>query len=407
MGTMSCHGNASECQTNEQSRKIDQFLQQVQHKLVVMSGKGGVGKSTVAANLAVFLSRQGYKVGLLDVDVHGPSISGLFGLTGLKLNLVGNQIQPHLYSADLKILSIQGMLDDPDSPLIWRGPVKIGIIRQFLSDVDWGPLDFLIIDSPPGTGDEPLTVAQTVTGCQAVIVTTPQEIALADVRKSIQFCKAVQLPIAGIVENMSGFVCPDCGATHDIFKSGGGEKTAVEHGIAFLGRLPIDPGVVTASDAGHTIDTVGSATEQAMQGIVDHLLQQLANNKKEVENVLKIALPSRQNQIDDHFGHCDYFTVLTVDTQTKEIVGEEVVASPAGCGCKSNIAQVLAEKGVKVMLAGNMGEGAVQVLNGAGMEVVRGCSGEIRTVALAWLAGSLSDSGDSCREHEHSCHSHG
>ncbi|MBP2627524.1 MAG: minD 1 [Firmicutes bacterium] len=404
---MSCNGAAKDFQIDEQSQKISQFLQQVDHKIVVMSGKGGVGKSTVAANLAVFLSNQGYKVGLLDVDVHGPSIAGLFGLTGLKLDIMGKQIQPHVFAENLKIVSIQGLLDDPDSPLIWRGPVKIGIIRQFLSDVIWGPLDYLIIDSPPGTGDEPLTVAQTVTDCQAIIVTTPQEIALADVRKSIQFCEVVNLPILGIIENMRGFVCPTCGSTHAIFKSGGGEKTAADHNIPFLGYLPVDPSVVTAGDAGQTIDSLTSHTKEEMQHIVDQLIQKLTNKQKEVDDTMKmkIALPSRQNLIDNHFGHCEYFTVFTVDKNSKEIVGQETIESPVGCGCKSNIAQTLSEIGVKVMLAGNMGDGAVQVLNNSGIEVVRGCSGDIKTVALAWIAGSLVDSGDSCHEHEHGCHS--
>jgi len=278
---MACGGKSScsQNQTNEQTNRINEFLQQVDNKIVVMSGKGGVGKSTVAANLAVFLSNQGYKVGLLDVDVHGPSISGLFGITGLKLNVIDDQLQPHSYTDNLKVVSVQGLLDDPDSPLIWRGPVKIGMIRQFLSDVNWGTLDFLIIDSPPGTGDEPLTVSQTVTGCQAVIVTTPQEIALADVRKSIQFCQTVNMPVVGIIENMSGFICPDCGSTHEIFKSGGGEKTAADTNIPFLGKLPIDPGVVTAGDAGQAIDSLTSRTKENMQKIVDQLLKQLGNKQ--------------------------------------------------------------------------------------------------------------------------------
>ncbi len=401
---MSCSGAAKDPSFDEQSQKINQFLQQVDHKIVVMSGKGGVGKSTVAANLAVFLSNQGYKVGLLDVDVHGPSISGLFGLVGLRLNIIGEQIQPHLFTENLEIVSIQGLLDNPDSPLIWRGPAKIGIIRQFLSDVNWGPLDYLIIDSPPGTGDEPLTIAQTVKGCQAVIVTTPQEISLADVRKSIQFCHKVNLPILGIIENFSGFVCPTCGSTHAIFKAGGGERTAVAHNIPFLGSLPVDPSVVTAGDAGQTIDSLTSNIKEEMQHIVNRLLQNIANEKKEADNTMKIALPSRENLIDNHFGHCEYFTVFTVDKNAKAIIAQETIESPVGCGCKSNIAQTLAAIGVKVMLAGNMGEGAVNVLNNAGIEVVRGCSGDVKTVALTWLAGSLVDSGDSCHEHEHGCH---
>lgn len=149
-----------------------------------------------------------------------------------------------------------------------------------MADVDWGPLDFLIIDSPPGTGDEPLTVAQTVTGCQTIIVTTPQEIALADVRKSIQFCQKVNMPVLGLIENMSGFVCPTCSSLHAIFKSGGGEKTAFNWNIPFLGRLPIDPGVVTAGDAGQAIDSLTNHTKEEMQHIVDQMLQQLPNKQK-------------------------------------------------------------------------------------------------------------------------------
>lgn len=274
---MSCNATAKDTEFEAQSQKIDQFLQHVDHKLLVMSGKGGVGKSTVAANLAVFLSKQGYRVGLLDVDVHGPSIAGLLGLSGLRLNVIENRIQPYQYAENLKVMSIQGFLGQPDDPLIWRGPMKIGIIRQFLGDVDWGALDFLIIDSPPGTGDEPLTVAQTIPGCQAVIVTTPQEIALADVRKSIQFCRQVNMPVLGLIENMSGFVCPSCGSTHAIFKSGGGEKTAADWKIPFLGKLPIDPGVVTAGDAGRAIDSLTSHTKQEMQQIVERMIRQLQN----------------------------------------------------------------------------------------------------------------------------------
>lgn len=278
---MSC--SAQNKQLDEQSVKINQFLQSIDHKLVVMSGKGGVGKSTVAANLAVYLSKQGYKVGLLDVDVHGPSISGLLGLTGHKLNVIGSLIQPYQYSPTLKVLSIQGLLENPDDPLIWRGPMKIGIIRQFLSDVNWGPLNFLIIDSPPGTGDEPLTVAQIIPDCQSVIVTTPQEIALADVRKSIQFCQQVKMNILGLIENMSGFVCPNCGVMHPIFKTGGGKKTAANEDIFFLGQLPIDPGIVIAGDEGFAIDSIVTNTRQEMQHIVANILEQLPQKQKGVD----------------------------------------------------------------------------------------------------------------------------
>jgi len=245
---MSC--SAQNRDYDEQTEKINSFLQNVSHKLLVMSGKGGVGKSTVAANLAVFLSERGYRTGLLDVDVHGPSIAGLLGLVGLSLNFVGDKIQPYPYSENLKVLSIQGFLQHPDDPLIWRGPIKIGIIRQFLSDVDWGPLDFLIIDSPPGTGDEPLTVAQTIPGCRAVLVTTPQAAAARVAIRVAQMSKKVGQDVLGVVENMAYFRCPTCGEETAIFGAGGGEALARELAVPLLGRLPIDAELPEGGDEG-------------------------------------------------------------------------------------------------------------------------------------------------------------
>lgn len=402
---MSCN-TATDQMYEEQSIKINQFLQQVDHKIVVMSGKGGVGKSTVAANIAVFLSHQGYKVGLLDVDVHGPSIAGLLGLTGLKLNFIGNQIQPYLHSENLKVVTIQGLLDQPDDPLIWRGPVKIGIIRQFLSDVDWGPLDFLIIDSPPGTGDEPLTVAQTVTGCQAVVVTTPQEIALADVRKSIHFCEKVNMPILGIIENMSGFVCPSCGNMHAIFKSGGGKKTAFENNLAFLGELPIDPGVVTTGDAGKSLDTLTNTTKEKMQQIVDQLINQLPNKQKGVDKTMKIAIPVAQGKLCTHFGHCEQFAIITV--AEGKIVNQELLTPPPHA--PGVIPNWVADQGCTNIIVGGMGEAAQSILQGRGVHVLCGApSDSPENLVALYLQGKLIDSGNSCdhdHEHGHNCGGH-
>lgn len=267
----------SAAQDQEQA-KISRFLQGVRHKLLVMSGKGGVGKSTIAAGLAVNLSRRGYKTGLLDIDVHGPSIAGLFGLTGVPLNVVDGAIQPYQYQDNLAIVSIQGFLPQPDDAVIWRGPLKIGAINQLMGDTNWGALDFLVIDSPPGTGDEPLTIAQTISDCQAVIVTTPQEVALADVRKSLKFCQAVNMKVLGIVENMSGFKCPTCGTVHAIFKSGGGEATAREWHYPFLGRLPLDPAMVAAADQGRVAESVG-ADNTAMSAVAAKVLQLLGEEE--------------------------------------------------------------------------------------------------------------------------------
>jgi Mrp family chromosome partitioning ATPase len=217
-----------------------------------MSGKGGVGKSTVSVNLALGLANRGYQVGLMDVDLHGPDVVRMLDLKGNVEPPASADalVAPLKYNGHLKVVSLEYMMRDRDEAIIWRGPLKIQAIRQFVSDMDWGDLDYLIIDAPPGTGDEPLSVAQTIPHVKAVVVTTPQKVALADVRKSINFCKTVKVEIAGVVENMSGFVCPHCNETVDIFKSGGGEELARELDLPFLGKIPMDPKVVMAGDDG-------------------------------------------------------------------------------------------------------------------------------------------------------------
>ena len=234
----------------EQQAKVKTSLDKIRHKFIVMSGKGGVGKTSTSVNLSIALANQGCKVGIMDVDLHGPDVPRMLGLQGL-LDISPNQkLVPATYSDNLRAVSIESLTPSKDDAIIWRGPIKFSAIQQFIGDVEWGELDFLIIDSPPGTGDEPLTVAQTIADARAIIVTTPQEVALADVRKSISFCKTVNMEIFGIIENMSGFPCPHCGETVEIFGSGGGEKTAQTYGLNFLGRIPFDPNVVLCGDNG-------------------------------------------------------------------------------------------------------------------------------------------------------------
>ncbi len=219
--------------------------------ILVLSGKGGVGKSTVAANLAISLSLQGYATGLLDTDFHGPSIPKLLGMEGTKLTSPdGKKLNPAELGS-LKVISVDFMLSSRTDPVIWRGPMKMNVIKQLFEDVNWGELDYMIVDCPPGTGDEPLSVVQLIpepTG--AVIVTTPQEMSLSDVRRSIQFCHALKLPVLGVIENMSGFVCPHCNERTELFGSGGGEEMASEMGVPFLGRIPIEPEIVSSGDSG-------------------------------------------------------------------------------------------------------------------------------------------------------------
>lgn len=253
----------------EDQRKIDARMEQVKHKIFVLSGKGGVGKSTVAVNLATALAEAGKKVGLLDVDIHGPSIPTMLGLGTAPLISNADSVDP-IYAGNLKVMSVGFLNQNEDAAFIWRGPMKMGVIKQFLGDVEWGELDYLIVDCPPGTGDEPLSICQLISKPDgAVIVSTPQQVAAVDVRKSLTFCRTLELPILGIIENMSGFACPKCGEVVDIFQSGGGEKIAVDFGISFLGKLPIDPNIGKACDAGLPFIQSHAATETA------HLLRNI------------------------------------------------------------------------------------------------------------------------------------
>ena len=226
-------------------------LSKIKHKIFVMSGKGGVGKSSVTVNLAAALAATGLKVGVLDVDFHGPSIPRLFGIGGkhVEADDMGH-MTPVKVAENLWAISMDVMLPDRDMPIIWRGPVKTGVVKQMISDVKWGELDVLLIDSPPGTGDEHLTVMQAIPDAQAIVVTTPQEVSLADVRKAINFLDEVNGKILGLVENMSGLICPHCGKEIDIFRKHGGKRLAIDRGIFFLGEIPLDPLAVIAADRG-------------------------------------------------------------------------------------------------------------------------------------------------------------
>ncbi len=254
-------------------------LKHIKNSFIIMSGKGGVGKSSVSANLALALADKGYKVGLMDTDIHGPDIPRMLGLKGMIQVNPDKKMAPMPYSDNLSAVSIEALMPDKDDAIIWRGPVKHTAIRQFIGDVAWGDLDFLIIDSPPGTGDEPLTVAQLIKDAKAIIVTTPQQVALADVRKSIRFCRQVNMEIFGLVENMSGYTCPECGTVVDIFSSGGGEKTAEQTGIPFLGKIPMDPLMVVCGDDGVSFQGKypKSAAARALQSIADKMVTLIKN----------------------------------------------------------------------------------------------------------------------------------
>ncbi len=240
-----------EAMMQAQDEEIKKRLKGFKNKILVLSGKGGVGKSTIAAYLSVGLAKKGLQVGLMDVDLHGPSIPRLLGLKGsIQSSAESKKGIPLKYLPNMEVMSIESLLGDKDTATIWRGPLKIGVIKQFISDIDWSNLDYLVIDCPPGTGDEPLTIAQVIPDTKAIIVTTPQEISLADVRKSINFCHQVKMKILGLVENMSGLKCPYCGKTIDLFKTDGGMITAKKAGLTLLGSLPLEPDIVLEGDNG-------------------------------------------------------------------------------------------------------------------------------------------------------------
>ncbi len=266
-------GGAAPQGPSEQDKRLEKTVNRIRHKVVVMSGKGGVGKSTVAVNMAVALSRAGYKVGLLDVDVHGPSVPRILSLDGVQPHIEQDSMEPVPWSKNLSVMSL-GFLLPAHEAVIWRGPVKGGLIRQFLTDVLWGELDFLIVDCPPGTGDEPMTVLDLLgPAAYAVVVTTPQGVAVDDVRRSITFCRQMGNPVLGVVENMAGFVCRHCGEVEYIFNQGGGERLAAEMGVPFLGSIPLDPEVVRSADEGYPLLKVApdGPTGQAISKVIEPL----------------------------------------------------------------------------------------------------------------------------------------
>ena len=264
-----CNGDCGHCAHAEEERreiadcKLRRNLAGVKRAVVVLSGKGGVGKSTVAANLAAALARAGGRVGLLDTDVHGPSVVEMLGLRDAALEATEDGTILPVEAHGISVMSVGLAVPDPDAAIVWRGPMKLGVIRQFLESVAWGALDWLVVDAPPGTGDEPLTVCQSLPASMprgAVVVTTPQLVAAADVSRSLSFCEQLAFPVLGLVENMSGFVCPHCGERVDIFSSGAADALAAKYDAPVLGRIPLDPRVCASGDAGEPFAATAAET---------------------------------------------------------------------------------------------------------------------------------------------------
>ncbi|EHP89624.1 Mrp/NBP35 family ATP-binding protein [Methanotorris formicicus] len=260
----------------QQNAKIRENMKKIKHKIVILSGKGGVGKSTVTVNLASALNMVGKKVGVLDADIHGPNVPKMFGVEGLQPMASPAGIFPITTPQGIKTISIEYFLPNGNTPVIWRGPRVSGAIRQFLSDVVWGELDYLLIDTPPGTGDEQLTIMQSIPDIDgAIVVTTPEDVAVLDVKKSIAMTKMLNVPILGVIENMSGFVCPHCNKIVDVFGRGGGENAAKEFDVEFLGRVPLDIKAREASDKGIPMVMLDCKASEEFKKIVNKIIEKV------------------------------------------------------------------------------------------------------------------------------------
>ena len=386
-----------------ESQALTSRMSVIRHKIMVLSGKGGVGKSTVAANVALALAMEGKSVGLLDVDFHGPSIPTLLNLEGRRLGHDGQALLPVEFAQNIKVVSLGFLMQERDEAVIWRGPMKMGVIKQLLSEVLWGELDYLIMDFPPGTGDEPLSVAQLVPDCDgAIVVTTPQNLSTNDVRRSISFCRKLGVPVLGVIENMSGFVCPQCQAVLDIFKTGGGQRMASEMQVPFLGAIPLDPLIVKACDDGDPFVTHQAQTPvaQAFMRAVRPLLElEDKKNKQDAKeqdmSQKKIAIPVTSGILSSHFGHCESFALFDVDGASQSILGRsDVSAPPHEPGL---LPAWLKEKGADIIIAGGMGSRAQGLFAQNGIQVVVGAPQlDPREVVERYLQGKLETSANIC-----------
>jgi Mrp family chromosome partitioning ATPase/predicted Fe-Mo cluster-binding NifX family protein len=371
--------NSRKEQQEIQDAEIRETLRHIKNKILVMSGKGGVGKSSVAAYLSVTLAKNGYKVGLMDVDLHGPSIPRMLGLKGMpQPSFHPSKALPINYLPNMQVISIEPLLgEDKDVATIWRGPLKIGVIKQFLSDMEWPELDYLIIDSPPGTGDEPLTIAQVIPDAKALVVTTPQEISLADVRKSINFCRKVDMDILGVVENMSGLKCPHCGKDIELFKTRGGQIMAEQSGLRLLASLPFEPNVVKEGDMGSmaSLEDDQLSFTREFNKMVGQIVELTAKEQRsplreeeEASDKIVFAVPVAEGKLCAHFGHCEQFTLI--ETADGKIVGQSIHTPPPHE--PGVLPKWLHGLGANIVIAGGMGSSAKDLFARKDIKVITG-----------------------------------
>lgn len=412
----SCCGKTSDASGMRPGERQEDFVDRIaiesrmggiKHKVLVLSGKGGVGKSTVSVNLAASLAMAGKKVGLLDVDIHGPSVPKLLNLENESLCALGESLLPvktTMGDGALFVMSVGFMLKEKTDAVIWRGPRKFALIKQFLKDVEWGELDYLIVDAPPGTGDEPLAAVQLIENADgAVVVTTPQEVSVQDVRRCVAFCKELSLPVIGVVENMRGFTCPKCGEVSDIFGADGGKEMAAEMNVPYLGAVPIEMEVVLSGETGMPIVCAHShsQTSAAFGRISRALLEsELPENKPTVDlkvpgQNMKIAVPVTNGLLSSHFGHCEVFALFDVKVGSKTVAGRQDLAPPPHE--PGTFPKWLRAQGANVIIAGGMGSRAQSLFAQHEIMVVTGASSENPDeIVQQFLNGNLTVGANAC-----------
>lgn len=389
-------------------------LNEIKRTIAIMSGKGGVGKSLVTALLAVYLQRTGkYRVGILDADITGPSIPRLFGADDYKPKATDAGLFPVRSHSDIQLMSINLLLDEPESPVVWRGPILANTVKQFWTDVIWGDLDFMFLDMPPGTGDVPLTVFQSIPLDGIIIITSPQDLVSMIVKKAVNMANMMNIPILGIVENMSHVVCPHCGESIKLFGESTIKDIAAKWEIPYLGSLPIDPDLARLCDEGHIerihkeylTDAVAAMEKvAARKNPFDNFEEENTDQSKGGKQIMKIAVAAQGKQVSDHFGHCEGFAIYL--TEEGKIVSQEFLANP---GHKPGLLpNLLNDNGVKTVIAGGMGGGAIEIFNEKDIEVITGATGAMDDIVEQYLLGNLTSTGSVCHEHEHAgdCGSH-
>lgn len=409
-----CNQSCSSCSENCADRKEEQTdfsaklhdMSSVKKVYAVVSGKGGVGKSLVTSMLAVTMNRMDYRTAVLDADVTGPSIPKMFGVKD-KAQSSGFELYPVKTKTGIDIMSVNLLLENDTDPVIWRGPVIAGAVKQFWTDVIWDNIDFMFIDMPPGTGDIPLTVFQSIAVDGIIVVTSPQELVSMIVSKAVRMAEKMNIPVIGLVENMSYFTCPDNGKKYHIFGESHIEDIAEKHGLKVLAKIPIDPRFSAVSDRGMIelfdgdwLDPVGEMFAQEMDDDANKRKDNITNqkvNESVGSKMIKIAVASEKETVTEHFGHCVNFNIY--EAVDGKILRSESIDNP---GHKPGfLPNYLNDLGVNVIISGGMGGGAVDIFNEKGIEVIVGATGDAKVAALDYLKGNLKSTGSVCHEHTH------